>query len=78
MRLQTRRTHLKAGRFQANDQRGWISLATFFVVTHHREQPGQPVRAAVGRDYRDVPPARGVFKRNAREKMDVHESVTAL
>jgi hypothetical protein len=33
---------------------------------------------AVGRDYADVPPTRGIFKGNAKEKMDVQVSVTAL
>lgn len=51
--------------------RGWISLDP----THNQEQTGQYVRVAVGRDYADVPPTRGVFKGNAREKMDVEVSV---
>jgi transglutaminase-like putative cysteine protease len=53
---------------------GWISLDP----THDREQTPQYVRVAVGRDYADVPPTRGVFKGNAKEKMDVKVSVTAL
>ncbi len=52
-------------------ERGWISLDP----THDREQTGQYVRVAVGRDYADVPPTRGIFKGNAREKMDVEVSV---
>jgi len=55
-------------------ERGWISLDP----THNREQTGQYVRVAVGRDYADVPPTRGIFKGNAREKMDVKVSVTAF
>ena len=31
---------------------------------------------AVGRDYAVVPPTRGIFKGNAKEKMDVEVSVT--
>jgi transglutaminase-like putative cysteine protease len=54
--------------------RGWISLDP----THNREQTGQYVRVAVGRDYADVPPTRGIFKGNAKEKMDVNVSVTAF
>jgi transglutaminase-like putative cysteine protease len=54
--------------------RGWISLDP----THNREQTGQYVRVAVGRDYADVPPTRGIFKGNAREKMDVKVSVTGF
>jgi transglutaminase-like putative cysteine protease len=54
--------------------RGWISLDP----THNREQTGQYVRVAVGRDYADVPPTRGIFKGNAKEKMDVRVSVTAF
>lgn len=55
-------------------ERGWISLDP----THNREQTGQYVRVAVGRDYTDVPPTRGIFKGNAKEKMDVKVSVTAF
>jgi transglutaminase-like putative cysteine protease len=55
-------------------ERGWISLDP----THNREQTGQYVRVAVGRDYADVPPTRGIFKGNAKEKMDVRVSVTAF
>jgi len=54
-------------------ERGWISLDP----THDREQTNQYVRVAVGRDYADVPPTRGIFKGNAREKMDVEVTVTA-
>ena len=54
--------------------RGWISLDP----THNREQTSQYVRVAVGRDYADVPPTRGVFKGNAKEKMDVNVSVTVF
>jgi len=52
-------------------ERGWVSLDP----THNREQTGQYVRVAVGRDYADVPPTRGIFKGNAKEKMDVEVSV---
>jgi len=54
-------------------ERGWVSLDP----THDREQTGQYVRVAVGRDYADVPPTRGIFKGNAREKMEVDVKVTA-
>jgi transglutaminase-like putative cysteine protease len=54
--------------------RGWVSLDP----THDTEQTGQYVRVAVGRDYADVPPTRGIFKGNAKEKMDVAVSVKAL
>jgi transglutaminase-like putative cysteine protease len=53
---------------------GWISLDP----THNREQTAQYVRVAVGRDYVDIPPTRGIFKGNAKEKMDVKVSVTAF
>lgn len=53
--------------------RGWISLDP----THNREQTSQYVRVAVGRDYGDVPPTRGIFKGNAKEQMDVQVSVKA-
>jgi len=50
---------------------GWLSLDP----THNREQTDQYVRVAVGRDYADVPPTRGIFKGNANEKMEVDVSV---
>jgi transglutaminase-like putative cysteine protease len=52
--------------------RGWVSLDP----THNREQTGQYVRVAVGRDYADVPPTRGIFKGNARETMEVRVTVS--
>jgi transglutaminase-like putative cysteine protease len=52
-------------------ERGWVSLDP----THDGEQTAQYVRVAVGRDYADVPPTRGIFKGNAKEKMDVQVSV---
>lgn len=55
-------------------ERGWLSLDP----THNREQTSQYVRVAIGRDYGDVPPTRGIFKGNAKEKMDVQVSVAAL
>ena len=54
--------------------RGWLSLDP----THDHEQTGQYVRVAVGRDYADVPPTRGIFKGNAHEQMDVEVSVTVF
>jgi len=54
-------------------ERGWLSLDP----THDTEQTGQYVRVAVGRDYADVPPTRGIFKGNAKEKMEVDVSVKA-
>jgi len=53
---------------------GWASLDP----THDTQQTGQYVRVAVGRDYADVPPTRGIFKGNAKEKMDVAVAVRAL
>lgn len=55
-------------------ERGWVSLDP----THDREQTAQYVRVAVGRDYADVPPTRGIFKGNAKEQMDVKVSVAAF
>ncbi len=48
-------------------ERGWVSIDP----THDREQTEAYVRVAVGRDYADVPPTRGVFKGAAEEKLDV-------
>jgi transglutaminase-like putative cysteine protease len=53
---------------------GWVSLDP----THNRQQTEHYVRLAVGRDYADVPPTRGVFKGNARETLEVQVSVQAL
>ncbi len=46
---------------------GWLSLDP----THNRPQNDHYVRVAVGRDYADVPPTRGVFTGQAKEHMDV-------
>jgi len=53
---------------------GWISLDP----THNREQTAEYVRVAIGRDYADVPPTRGIFVGNAKEKMDVKVTVSAV
>ena len=47
--------------------RGWRSLDP----THAAEQSDHYVRVAVGRDYADVPPTRGIFKGAGRETMTV-------
>jgi transglutaminase-like putative cysteine protease len=46
---------------------GWISLDP----THDGQQTDHYVRLAVGRDYSDVPPTRGVYKGVGREAMAV-------
>jgi transglutaminase-like putative cysteine protease len=46
---------------------GWISLDP----THDGQQTDHYVRLAVGRDYSDVPPTRGVYKGAGREAMAV-------
>ncbi len=53
---------------------GWASLDP----THNRAQTEQYVRVAIGRDYADVPPTRGVFKGKAKETLEVKVYVTAL
>ncbi len=53
---------------------GWLSLDP----THNCEQTEHYVRLAIGRDYGDVPPTRGVFKGKARETLDVQVNVQAL
>jgi transglutaminase-like putative cysteine protease len=52
---------------------GWLALDP----THNAAQSGHYVRVAVGRDYADVPPTRGVFKGNAKEELAIEVSVTA-
>jgi transglutaminase-like putative cysteine protease len=46
---------------------GWLSLDP----THDSEQTERHVRIAVGRDYADVPPSRGVYKGSADEELEV-------
>ncbi|CAB4697109.1 MAG: transglutaminase family protein [Actinobacteria bacterium] len=53
--------------------RGWISLDP----THGGEQTESYVRLAVGRDYADVPPTRGVFKGTGEETLSVRVNVSA-
>ena len=57
-----------------DDERGWVSLDP----THDREQTDAYVRVAVGRDYADVPPTRGVFKGTAAETLDVAVRIAPL
>jgi transglutaminase-like putative cysteine protease len=51
---------------------GWRSLDP----THNCPQDARYVRVATGRDYADVPPTRGMYKGNAKEKMEVHVKVS--
>ncbi len=46
--------------------------------TNNSQAEGRHIRVAIGRDYADVPPTRGVFKGKAKEQMDVSVSVVAL
>lgn len=62
-------THAWADVFIAGH--GWISLDP----THNCMQDERYVRVAVGRDYADTPPTRGVFKGNARETLEVRVSI---
>ncbi len=52
---------------------GWFSLDP----THDCEQTNEYVRVAIGRDYADVSPTRGIFVGNAKENMSVSVHVTA-
>jgi len=56
------------------DEQGWISLDP----THNRPQTEHYVRVAVGRDYADVPPTRGVYRGTATETLAVIASMTAV
>jgi len=47
--------------------RGWLSLDP----THNMPQSEQHVRVAVGRDYSDVTPTRGLYTGGAKEKLNV-------
>ena len=55
-------------------ERGWVSLDP----THDREQTEAYVRVAVGRDYADVPPTRGVFRGSAEETLEVAVRIAVL
>jgi transglutaminase-like putative cysteine protease len=57
-----------------DDGRGWVSLDP----THGQEQTESYVRVAVGRDYADVPPSRGVYKGDAAERLVVRVSLRSL
>jgi transglutaminase-like putative cysteine protease len=53
-------------------QLGWIG----FDPTHNIASGERHVRVAVGRDYADVPPTRGVFKGKSAGALDVSVSIT--
>jgi transglutaminase-like putative cysteine protease len=57
-----------------DSERGWVS----FDPTHDREQTEAYVRVAIGRDYADVPPTRGVFRGTAEESLEVAVKVSIL
>ncbi len=50
---------------------GWIG----FDPSNNTVAGDRHIRVAVGRDYKDVPPNRGVFKGAANQTMDVHVDV---
>lgn len=51
---------------------GWVG----FDPTNNTEAGARHIRVAVGRDYADVPPTRGVFKGNAASQLSVSVDVT--
>jgi transglutaminase-like putative cysteine protease len=53
---------------------GWVSLDP----THNGPQTARYVRVAVGRDYAEVPPTRGVYKGDAAETLEVEVRVEPL
>jgi transglutaminase-like putative cysteine protease len=55
-------------------EQGWLALDP----THDRDQSESYVRVAVGRDYGDVPPTRGVYKGQANETLAVRVGLQAL
>lgn len=54
--------------------KGWVSLDP----THNSPQAEKYVRIGVGRDYGDIPPSRGTFKGNGKEKLEVKVSVREI
>jgi transglutaminase-like putative cysteine protease len=57
-----------------DEERGWIALDP----THDRGQTESYVRVAVGRDYADVPPTRGVYKGAANETLSVRVGLQSI
>jgi transglutaminase-like putative cysteine protease len=57
-----------------DEERGWIALDP----THDRGQAESYVRVAVGRDYADVPPTRGVYKGAANETLVVRVGLQSI
>ncbi len=57
-----------------DESTGWSALDP----THARAQTDAYVRVAVGRDYADVPPTRGVYTGKARETLSVRVGLQAL
>jgi transglutaminase-like putative cysteine protease len=57
-----------------DEGRGWLAMDP----THDRHQTESYVRVAVGRDYADVPPTRGVYKGSAGETLAVRVGLEAL
>jgi transglutaminase-like putative cysteine protease len=53
---------------------GWRALDP----THNCPQDEKYVRVATGRDYADVSPTRGIYKGNAKEKMEVVVQISAI
>ena len=53
---------------------GWLAIDP----THNCRQNANYVRIAMGRDYYDVPPTRGIYKGNSREEMEVLVKVEAV
>ena len=51
---------------------GWVG----FDPTNNSEAEGRHIRVAIGRDYADVPPTRGVFKGNSASQLAVSVEVT--
>jgi transglutaminase-like putative cysteine protease len=57
-----------------DEERGWIALDP----THDRGQTESYVRVAVGRDYADVPPTRGVYTGAAKETLSVRVGLQSV
>jgi transglutaminase-like putative cysteine protease len=57
-----------------DEEQGWLAIDP----THDRGQTELYVRVAVGRDYADVPPTRGVYRGSAGETLAVRVSLQAI
>ena len=68
----------RGGSFSAAAGLGWVGLGWVgFDPTNCLLASERHVRTAIGRDYADVPPTRGIFRRKTASELSVAVRVTA-